>query len=138
MITRVSSTSTPPVEAFDQRQIAPGEVIFLEGHPAREAYVILRGEVQVTVNGADGSEFVINRMKAGEMFGEVALLSPNSTRTATTSSAEGCSLLVIDKSIFDKHLNTADGLLRFIIDHLCRRIIALTDRAREYSPKATP
>jgi ATP-binding cassette subfamily B protein len=124
----------PPVEAFNQRRVEAGEVIFLEGQPANEAYVILRGEVQVTVNGANGQEVPINRMKAGEMFGEVALLTPNSVRTATTSSVDGCELLVIDKSIFDKHLDTADGLLRFIIDHLCRRIIALTERAREYVP----
>ncbi len=128
---------TPPIEAFNQRRIEPGEVIFLEGHPAHEAYVILRGEVQVTVNGANGAEIAINRMKAGEMFGEVALLTPNSVRTATTSSVDGCELLVIDKSIFDKHLDTADGLLRFIIDHLCRRIIKLTERARDYAPDVT-
>jgi CRP/FNR family transcriptional regulator len=130
--------SPSPVEAFEQRQIQAGQVIFLEGQPATEAYVILRGEVQVTVNGADGTEIIINRMRAGEMFGEVALLTANSVRTATTSSAEGCDLLVINKSVFDKHLSNVDGLLRFIIDHLCRRIIKLTERAREYAPKATP
>ncbi|MBL8644974.1 MAG: cyclic nucleotide-binding domain-containing protein [Rhodospirillaceae bacterium] len=124
----------PPIEAFDQRQVQPGEVIFLEGHPASEAYVILRGEVQVTVHGVKGEEIVINRMKAGEMFGEVALLTPDSMRTATTSSAEGCTLLVIQRGVFDKHLGAADALLRFIIDHLCRRIIRLTERARDYAP----
>ncbi|MBL8630355.1 MAG: cyclic nucleotide-binding domain-containing protein [Rhodospirillaceae bacterium] len=124
-----------PVETLKQREVSAGEIIFLEGQPANEAYVILRGEVQVLVRGSNGDEVVINRMKAGEMFGEIALLTPNTIRTATTSSAEGCTLVVIDKSVFDKHVANADGLLRFIIDHLCRRIAALTERARD-APKA--
>lgn len=122
---------TPPFDDLKQRHVEPGEIIFLEGQPGTEAYVILRGEVQVAVHDASGELVVINRMPAGQMFGEIALLTTNAIRTATTMSTEGCVLLVIDKAIFEKHLSNADGLLRFIIDHLCRRVITLTDRARE-------
>jgi len=118
-------------EAFRIRRVEPGEIIFLEGQPGAEAYVILNGEVQVAVHDTGGNFRVINRMPPGEMFGELAVLRADALRTATTLSNDGCNLLVIDKSIFDKHLAGADPLLRFIIDHLCRRIITLTDRARD-------
>jgi len=117
-----------------QRTVSPGEIIFLEGAPAKEAYVILKGEVQVAVHDAKDNVVVINRMKAGEMFGEIGLLLPSAVRTATTMSEEGCELVIIDKSVFEKHLANADNLLRFIIEHLCRRLIAMTERARDQSP----
>jgi CRP-like cAMP-binding protein len=116
----------PPVDSFARRTVAPGEVIFLEGQPADVAYVILKGEAQVTTRGAGGEEIVINRMTPGQMFGEVAILQPSGVRTATTISENGCELVVIERSFFDSSLNKADPLLRFVVDHLCKRLTALT------------
>ena len=116
----------PPVDSFARRTVAPGEVIFLEGQPADVAYVILKGEAQVTTRGAGGEEIVINRMTPGQMFGEVAILQPSGVRTATTISEQGCELVVVERSFFDSSLNKADPLLRFVVDHLCKRLTALT------------
>ena len=52
----------------NRRSVPAGEVIFLEGQPADCAYVILKGEVQVTVDDAKGNIVVINRMHGGELF----------------------------------------------------------------------
>ena len=116
----------PPVDSFARRTVAPGEVIFLEGQPADVAYVILKGEAQVTTRGAGGEEVVINRMTPGQMFGEIAILQPNGMRTATTISEQGCELVVIERGFLDNSLSKADPLLRFVVDHLCRRLTALT------------
>ncbi len=113
-----------------RRTVAPGEVIFLEGQPADFAYVILQGEVQVTVNDADGNTVVINRMPAGELFGELALLEGAGPRTATALSKDGCELLEIEKGVFAKRLAGADPLLRFVISHLAKRVVMWTDRVR--------
>ena len=67
-------------------------------------------------------------MPAGEMFGELALLKPDGRRTATTMSAEGCELLVIPGAIFDDRLRSADPLLHFVIGHLGRRLVKLSER----------
>ncbi len=113
-----------------RRSVPAGEVIFLEGQPADCAYVILKGEVQVTVDDAKGNIVVINRMHGGELFGELALLQNDGKRTATTMSKDGCELLVIDGTVFAKRLADADPLLRFVLEHLSRRVLMWTDRVR--------
>ncbi len=113
-----------------RRVVAPGEVIFLEGQPADHAYIILQGEVQVTVTDAHGNTVVINRMPPGELFGELALLEGAGLRTATAISKEGCELLEIEKDVFAKRLAGADPLLRFVISHLAKRVVMWTDRVR--------
>lgn len=114
----------------NRRSVPAGEVIFLEGQPADCAYVILKGEVQVTVDDAKGNIVVIARMHGGELFGELALLQKDGKRTATTMSKDGCELLVIDKAVFTKRLADADPLLRFVLEHLNGRIMMWTDRVR--------
>ena len=114
----------------NRRTVPAGEIIFREGQPADCAYVILKGEVQITVDDAKGNIIVIDRVHAGELFGELALLHKDGKRTATTMSKDGCELLVIDKAIFAKRLAEADPLLRFVLEHLNRRILMWTDRVR--------
>lgn len=116
-----------PIENFNRRTIAPGEIIFLEGQQADTAYVILKGEVQVAAQG-DASHRVVGRMKAGEIFGEIALLRADGRRTATTMSNDGCELLEVDRKFFDDSMAKADPLLRYVIDLLCARLVTLTGR----------
>ena len=113
-----------------RRNVAPGEIVFLEGQPADCAFFILKGEVQVTTTDAHGNTVVINRMPAGELFGEIALIGGDGRRTATAQSKEGCELLVIDKTVFAERLAHADPLLRFVITHLARWVVMWTDRVR--------
>ncbi len=113
---------------FRQRTVGAGEIIFLKDQPADEAYVILKGDVEAGSQSRDGKFIVLARMKAGEMFGEIALLSDDGKRTASTMSEGGCELLVVPRDIFDKRLQNMDPLLHFIIGHLCRRLITLSDR----------
>jgi len=115
------------VENFKRRFVAAGEIIFLEGQQADTAYVILKGEVEVTAQG-DADNRVISRLKAGEIFGELALLRADGRRTASTVSREGCELLVVDRKFFDESMDKADPLLRYVIELLCERLVNLTGR----------
>jgi CRP-like cAMP-binding protein len=115
-----------PVESFKRRTVTPGEVVFLEGQPADQAYVILKGEVQVAAFGNDNSLVVLNRMGPGQIFGEIALLRPNGKRSATIVSEGGCELIEIERGFFDESLAKADPLLRYVVEHLCERLTALT------------
>lgn len=120
--------------AFETRTIAPGDFIFLEGQPGDAAYIILRGEVQVVSQRADGEFVPINNMMAGDMFGEIALLTEESTRSATTMSNEGCELLLIDKLAFETHLLKVDILTQYIMSQFCKRIVRLTHMVRDQPP----
>ncbi len=119
-----------PIESFPRRIVPAGEIVFFEGQPGDTAYVILKGEVEVAAQG-DSETRVVNRMKAGEILGEIALLRPDGKRTATVVSRGGCELLVVDRKFFDDAMNNADPLLRYVIGLLCERLINLTGRVAQ-------
>lgn len=74
-----------PSEAMDtlifagaRKQFRAGEAVFTEGAPATTCYFIAQGQASALQNGRK-----INEMKAGDAFGEIALLRPGSRRTAS-------------------------------------------------------
>jgi CRP-like cAMP-binding protein len=67
-------------------------------------------------------------MNPGELFGEIALISTDNKRTATVMAKDRCDLLEIDREVFDGRMAKADPLLRFVMEHLTRRLAQLTDK----------
>lgn len=61
---------------------AAGETIFRQGDVGDYLYMIVNGEVAVIREEEDGGETVLNRLGAGQYFGEMALVS-NAPRNAT-------------------------------------------------------
>jgi len=108
--------------------VEAGDIVFLEGQPANTAYVILKGHADVVVQNAGGDYVPLTRMGPGELFGEIALLIPNRSRTATIMAADRCELLEINRDVFDSRLTKADPLIRFVLDHMTRRVVQLTDK----------
>jgi len=111
-----------------RKTVQAGEVIFLEGQPCDKAYVILRGHAEVVISTGVGTETAIGRMKPGELFGELALFTKGNRRTATVTATDTCELLEIDREVFDSRLTKADPLVRFVLEHVTRRLIQLTDK----------
>lgn len=66
--------------AGERRQFRAGEKIMTEGETGDVCYFIIQGQVSVSQNFK-----VINRLKAGDAFGEIALLKPELLRTASVT-----------------------------------------------------
>ena len=81
------------------RELEAGASIIRQGEPADLAYVIAAGEVEVTQRTGDEAPTVLRRMTAGELFGEIGLLS-GVPRTATVTAATPVTLLAIDRATF--------------------------------------
>src|SRR5437763_3743502 len=61
--------------AYMKRQSAPkGSVIFEKGDSAIGLIGVLAGSVKISVSSVEGREVVLNIIRAGEIFGEIALL----------------------------------------------------------------
>lgn len=73
----------------------PGEIIVQKGQIGRELYMIVRGEVEVVIPGADG-EIVVATLGKREVFGEKALLE-DTQRTATVRAAAPVDVLVMSR-----------------------------------------
>ncbi len=77
----------------------PGDVIFHQGDLGDNVYVIEKGECDV-VKEDGGARRVLATLRAGDYFGEMALLS-DKTRNATIQAKTAMEVLLIPKGDFD-------------------------------------
>ena len=84
------------IGAAEWRDVATGTVVMSEGDIADGFYVIVKGAVQVTRDGA-----AITTLRAGDCFGEMAYLM-RSTRTASILAIEDAIFVKIDSALMEK------------------------------------
>jgi CRP-like cAMP-binding protein len=75
---------------------AKGEVLMRQGQPGHSLFVIHRGDASVTLAGTEGE---VARLRAGDVLGEMSLLT-GEARTATVTALTDCDLLEIDAKGF--------------------------------------
>ncbi len=92
-----------PAEALEQlsayvtrRRVARGATIFAKGDPGHGLMAVVRGSVKISLPSAGGREVVLNRIPAGEVFGEMALFD-GQARSADATAIEDCELLIVDR-----------------------------------------
>jgi CRP-like cAMP-binding protein len=90
----------------------PGEVIFEAGDRADGMFLVLEGEAQVDVGGR------FHRLRPGDVFGEMALLSPD-RRMATVRAVEPVRALKVHADVFRslllEHPELGVSLLRTLV-----------------------
>jgi CRP-like cAMP-binding protein len=89
-------------EALFQRfgkEFKRGTVLFREGEPGKEMYVLQSGRVAISKKARD-VEKVLAVLGPGEFFGEMAIIS-NKPRNASATVEEDARLLVIDPKTFE-------------------------------------
>lgn len=124
----------PSHQILNRKLCPPESVIFRMGDDGSDAYVILRGQVDILGKGPDGKLQTFASMGEGELFGEMALLN-NSKRTANAVTKEGCELLVISQKTIQEKLAKTDPFIRSWIKFLSNRIL---DMNRQGRPKPPP
>ncbi|MCA3260559.1 MAG: cyclic nucleotide-binding domain-containing protein [Telmatospirillum sp.] len=85
------------------------KAIFFEGQPGDAAYLIESGEVAIVKNAPPGSaakHVPIARLKAGDVFGEMALIDGRN-RSASAIAIGKVVVLVIEASDFERELDGA-------------------------------
>jgi CRP-like cAMP-binding protein len=75
-----------------------GFVLFEQGDPAADMYVIVSGEVRISRTVGDG-EATLTTLGPGEFFGEIALFDPG-PRSATAVTVGPTELEIVDRSSF--------------------------------------
>jgi CRP/FNR family cyclic AMP-dependent transcriptional regulator len=104
------------------REFKRGDVLFREGEPGKEMYVIQAGKVNITKTVRD-TEKILATLGAGEFFGEMAILN-NKPRSAGAVMNEDGKLLVIDPRTFE-------AMIRGNVEIAVRLIKKLSDRLQE-------
>src|SRR5205807_10159627 len=104
------------------REFPRGTVLFKEGEPGKEMYVVQTGKVNITKKVRD-TEKILATLGAGEFLGEMAILN-NKPRSAGAVMAEDGKLLVIDPKTFE-------AMIRGNVEIAVRLIKKLSDRLQE-------
>ena len=89
--------------AAEHRVAAPHTIIFRQGDPGDKFYIIRSGKVRVFNRGSDGFETDISVLRAGESFGQMSLLTGQTT-SANVEAMEETHLIVLSKEQFESVL----------------------------------
>jgi CRP/FNR family transcriptional regulator, cyclic AMP receptor protein len=104
------------------REFPKGTVLFREGEPGKEMYVVQQGMVSISKRVGE-VEKILSMLGQGEFFGEMSILN-NAPRSATATCAEDSKLLVIDPKTFE-------AMIRGNAEIAIRMIKKLADRLQE-------
>src|SRR3954451_3782246 len=103
-----------------RRRFAPGDVVFHEGAPGDALHVIRRGLLAVVRPSRDPG-LILNRMSAGECFGEIAVLT-EASRLASVVAVEPSETLEVTKEDFDRVLAANPRATRRMLGALARSL----------------
>jgi CRP/FNR family cyclic AMP-dependent transcriptional regulator len=104
-----------------RRRVKRGSALFAKGDPGTGLMAVLSGTVKISVPSADGHEVVLNLIRAGELFGEIALLDGR-PRTADATAMDDCELMVIDRRDFIPFVKNQPNIALNLIEILCARL----------------
>jgi CRP/FNR family transcriptional regulator, cyclic AMP receptor protein len=104
-----------------------GEFIFYQSDPADAAFVVYKGSVAIVLTSQDGRELIINEMRAGQCFGELALLT-NLPRSTAAISREKCEIIIFPRHVFLKVLDNDPYLPRRLLEITAERLSTSSER----------
>lgn len=104
------------------RDFPAGTVLFEEGQPGHDMYIVVAGEIEICRRVA-GAERVLAVLGEGEFFGEMAILSGR-PRSATAVARSAARLLVIDGTTFEAMLRARPEIALRLIKALAARLEA--------------
>lgn len=110
-----------------------GEVILRQGDAGASLYLIETGEVAVSASHNGQPAVEIDRLRAGQFFGEMSLLT-GAARVATVTAVTECRLLEVDHAAFEEELATNPKLAEALGNLLETRQRALHARLDEADP----
>jgi CRP-like cAMP-binding protein len=95
-------------------------MLFSEGEPGDELYIIQRGSVKIA-KIVDNSEVLLAVLKAGDIFGEMALLEAK-PRAASAVAYEDCMVLAVNRANFERMISTQPQIIARLTTLLSERI----------------
>ena len=87
------------VSVVEEIDCSPGEIIIQEGTVGDTMYLVVKGEVSVIKDLGEINEIEIDRIKAGDYFGEMALFE-DAVRSVSIRVEEPSSFMVLHKQEF--------------------------------------
>jgi CRP-like cAMP-binding protein len=106
-----------------------GKVIFEEGSNGDWIYVVEVGEVEISKK-MGGQRLVIEVLKAGDIFGEMAYIDKE-PRSATATAKGEVVVGIVDRDVFDREFNKLSPEFQKIFKTVALRLRRSTDDAMQ-------
>jgi CRP/FNR family cyclic AMP-dependent transcriptional regulator len=124
-------------ELMNRRSYKRGQVIFHQDDPGAAAYLIESGCVKIVLIGNEGDEMVLRVLSAGEVFGELALLTGR-PRSASVVAIEDTVAHTLERSAFLEFLQKRPEAAMPIFQVLTDLIHRLTEQVEDLAMLDVP
>jgi ABC-type lipoprotein export system ATPase subunit/CRP-like cAMP-binding protein len=102
----------------------PDASIIRQGEAGDKFYILLNGKADVYISQAGGGEVLVNQLKRGQYFGEMALLGGGIRSATVKASSEGqVSVLALDENAFNSLIKDSPSLREELNDIIEKRNI---------------
>ena len=109
------------------RNLRRNELLFAQGDPSQELFVVLQGRIAIATRSTDGRESVVAVLEDGGLFGELGLFDGD-PRSADARALTEARLIALDYEPVRQVLRERPELLWIIVRLFSRRLRA-TDEA---------
>ena len=114
-----------------RRTFAKGEVVFHRDDLAESLHLIVRGHFAVRVRTQVGDSVLLDVIGPGRVFGELALLRPDSRRSATVSALEDGETRSVFRTDFAELQSSHPGVKDVLLSLLAEQLERASDRILE-------
>ena len=98
-------------DALEPANFPAGTDIIKQGDEENDFYIVVEGECVVTQTNEAGAHGEVGKLKAADIFGEIALLT-NETRKATVTASTDVKTVKLDRERFERVLGPCKDILQ--------------------------
>lgn len=122
-----------------RRTFRKGDIVFHEGDPGDTLHLVRSGRFAVKVSTQYADEAILAVLRAGDIFGELALLSPGAPRSATVVALEAGETMSVHQLDFGRLRREQPGVGDVLISVLSAQVRRLSRHLLEalYTPADT-
>jgi len=112
------------------RRFRRGETVFHVGDPGDALFIVMAGSIKITLPADTGDEAILATLRAGDFFGEIALLD-GAPRSATAVAIEPTETYVLSRDGFRELIATQSQMREALLATLAAEVRRLTNHVEE-------
>ena len=112
------------------RRFRRGETVFHVGDPGDALFIVMSGAIKITLPADTGDEAILATLRAGDFFGELALLD-GAARSATAVAIEPCETYILPRDRFRELIATEPVMRDTVLATMAGEVRRLTHHVEE-------